>query len=226
MKPHRFPNVAVRETGRESFLVTVELDENRLPVFFREQNPFQCPLSAAMICGVEQVTSSGPGRGGWTDIPTSITALSHLVQPHRSYLGACPESTVMAARSAESGFPGTCTVLADGQTPEQGSISLFFKRVSPPDIEAELLRFAELLQASSTEESSVCLLVDSGGSETFAEVVKAGRSIGLKPLEQLTLEPFFKDHAVIVWTCRLDNIVGSHLVKAAGRPSQKGDTGT
>ncbi|EAN32149.2 putative mediator of RNA polymerase II transcription subunit 36b [Theileria parva strain Muguga] len=227
--PHRFPGVYIAK-GKSDALVTRNMvvgesiyGEKRIEVTnedgekieYRMWNPFRSKLGATIIGGVanmpigigSKVLYLGAANG------TTVSHVSDMVGPtglvyavefsHRS----ARDLTNMAKRR-----PNIVPIVEDARQPQKyrmlvGMVDIIFADVAQPDQARIVAMNADhfLKPAGWYIIAIKANCVDSTASPeaVFAAEVDKLRKENCKPREQLTLEPYHRDHAVVIGQYRV-----------------------
>merc|ERR1719473_2406701 len=219
IEPHRHEGVFIAR-GKEDALVTLNLvpgntvygekkvsvDVPALPnepgpgtkTEYRVWNPFRSKLAAAILGGVDKIHMQ-PGKKVLYLGAASGTTVSHvsdIVGPdglvyavefsHRS-----GRDLLNVAKNRTNIVP----IIEDARHPHKyrmlvGMVDTIFADVAQPD------------QARIVAINANCIDSTAAPAAVFAGEVKKLQQEKLKPQEQLTLEPYERDHAVVVGTYR------------------------
>eukprot|EP01137_Pigoraptor_chileana_P007103 Opistho-2@52237 len=227
IEPHRHEGVFIAR-GKEDVIVTknlvpgesvygekriaVETDGNK--VEYRVWNPFRSKLCAAIVGGVDNIYIK-PGSKVLYLGAASGTTVSHvadLVGPeglvyavefsHRS-----GRDLVNVAKKRTNVIP----IVEDARHPHKyrmlvGMVDTVFADVAQPD-QARIvgINAQYFLKTGGHFVISIkanCIDSTAEAATVFAGEVKKLQELQLKPQEQLTLEPYERDHAVVVGTYR------------------------
>eukprot|EP00004_Rigifila_ramosa_P016983 TRINITY_DN4081_c0_g1_i1.p1 TRINITY_DN4081_c0_g1~~TRINITY_DN4081_c0_g1_i1.p1 ORF type:complete len:305 (-),score=70.17 TRINITY_DN4081_c0_g1_i1:32-946(-) len=223
IEPHRHAGVFIAR-GKEDALVTknlvpgesvygekrvsVETDEGK--VEYRVWNPFRSKIAAAILGGVSNIHIA-PGKKVLYLGAASGTTVSHvadIVGPtgmvyavefsHRS-----GRDLINMAKKRTNVIP----IIEDARHPQRyrmlvGMVDAQFADVAQPD-QARLfaLNAHQFLKNGGGFMISIkanCIDSTAEPAVVFAKEVKKLQQEGFKPSEQLTLEPYERDHAVVV----------------------------
>ena len=228
IKPHRHEGVFIA-SGKEDMLVTRNLvpgeavyGEKRISVEqeggekveYRVWNPFRSKLAAAILGGVDRIHIA-PGKKVLYLGASSGTTVSHvsdIVGPeglvyaiefsHRS-----GRDLINVAKKRTNIIP----IIEDARHPHKyrmlvGMVDVIFADVAQPD-QARIvaLNAQHFLKNGGNFVISIkanCIDSTAPAAAVFAAEVKRLQQDGLKPKEQLTLEPYERDHAVVVGNYR------------------------
>jgi len=228
IEPHRHPGIFIAR-GKEDALVTRNMvpgdsvyGEKRISVDgddgqkieYRVWNPFRSKLAAAILGGVDQIHMP-PGCKVLYLGAASGTTVSHV----SDVVG--PEGLVFAVEfSHRSGRDllnvakkrtNIIPIIEDARHPHKyrmlvGMVDCVFADVAQPD-QARIvaLNSQYFLKNGGHFVISIkanCIDSTAEPEAVFAGEVKKLQSEKLKPQEQLTLEPYERDHAVVVGTYR------------------------
>lgn len=227
IEPHRHPGVFIAR-GKEDVLVTLNLvpgdavygekrisvEEGDKKIEYRVWNPFRSKLAAAILGGIDQIHMP-PGSKVLYLGAASGTTVSHV----SDIVG--PEGLVYAVEfSHRSGRDllnvakrrtNIIPIIEDARHPHKyrmlvGVVDCVFADVAQPD-QARIvsLNAAQFLRTGGHFVISIkanCVDSTAQPEAVFAGEVKKLQADKLKPIEQLTLEPYERDHAVVVGTYR------------------------
>ncbi|RUS18558.1 Fibrillarin-domain-containing protein [Endogone sp. FLAS-F59071] len=226
VEPHRHEGVFVAR-GKEDLLVTKNLvpgeavyGEKRISVEgpdglkteYRVWNPFRSKLAAGILGGIDNVYIA-PGKKVLYLGAASGTTVSHVAD----IVG--PEGIVYAVEfSHRSGRDlinmakkrtNVIPIIEDARHPHKyrmlvGMVDVVFADVAQPD-QARIiaLNAHNFLKNNGHIVISIkanCIDSTVDASSVFAEEVKKLQGERIKPEEQLTLEPYERDHALVVGT--------------------------
>ncbi|XP_069678448.1 rRNA 2'-O-methyltransferase fibrillarin [Periplaneta americana] len=227
IEPHRHEGVFIAR-GKEDALVTLNMvpgeavygekritvEEGEKKIEYRVWNPFRSKLAAAILGGVDQIYIT-PGSKVLYLGAASGTTVSHV----SDIVG--PEGLVYAVEfSHRSGRDllnmakkrtNVIPIIEDARHPHKyrmlvGMVDTVFADVAQPD-QARIValnsqyflknggHFVISIKAS-------CIDSTAQPEAVFASEVKKLQADKLKPQEQLTLEPYERDHAVVVGVYR------------------------
>lgn len=223
VEPHRHNGVFVVR-GKEDAIATlnlvpgetvygekkVQVEVNEKKIEYRVWNPFRSKLGAAIISGVESI-HMGPGSKVLYLGAASGTTVSHV----SDIVG--PEGLVYAVEfSHRSGRDlinvakkrtNIIPIIEDARHPHKyrmlvGMVDCIFADVAQPD-QARIVAINS--HAFLKNEGWIVISIKANCIDSTAEaaVVFAGeveklRSEKIKPKEQITLEPYERDHAIVV----------------------------
>lgn len=224
MEPHRHEGVFVGR-GKEDYLLTKNLvpgesvyGEKRISIDnpdgtkteYRVWNPFRSKLAAGIIGGLENVYIA-PGKKVLYLGAANGTSVSHVAD----IVG--PEGLVYAVEfSHRSGRDlinmakkrtNVIPIIEDARHPTKyrmlvGMVDVVFADVAQPDQARIIALNAHLfLKVGGHIVISIkanCIDSTAEASVVFAGEVKKLQESKIKPKEQLTLEPYERDHAVVV----------------------------
>lgn len=228
IEPHRHPGVFIAR-GKEDALCTLNLNPGKQvygeklvkvdgpdgsKIEYRVWNPFRSKLAAAILGGVENI-HMGPGSkvlylGAASG--TSVSHVSDLVGPtgvvyavefsHRS-----GRDLINMAKTR----PNIVPIIEDARHPLKyrmliGMVDTVFADVAQPD-QARIIALNSHYFLKNGGHYVISIKANCIDSTAPAEAVFAKErnklaEEGLKPKEQLTLEPYERDHAVVVGTYR------------------------
>ncbi|KAL5494446.1 hypothetical protein EMCRGX_G015781 [Ephydatia muelleri] len=194
---------------------TVQQDTNeKLKIEYRVWNPFRSKLAAAILGGVDKIHMKPGSKVLYLGAAsgTTVSHVSDLVGPeglvyavefsHRS-----GRDLLNVAKKRTNIIP----IIEDARHPHKyrmliGMVDVVFSDVAQPD-QARILalnchmflknqgHFVISIKANCIDSTAEPAVV-------FAGEIKKLQSEKLKPQEQLTLEPYERDHAVVVGTYR------------------------
>ena len=222
--PHpKFPGIFVCK-GKQDFLATrnlvgglsvygerrVSVASNNEKIEYRVWNPYRSKLAAGIVCGIDRIHIA-PGTKILYLGAASGTSVSHV----SDMVGA--EGVVYAVEfSQRSGRDliklatrrrNIVPIIEDARYPNRyrmlvPMVDTIFSDVAQPDQTRIVSMNAEyfLKEKGGVVVSVKSNCVDSTAppQKVFAEEVEKMRRCGIRPKEQVTLEPFERDHAIIV----------------------------
>ncbi|KAI1173711.1 Fibrillarin-domain-containing protein [Nemania sp. FL0916] len=217
VEAHRHGGIFVSR-GKEDHLLTrsvapgVEYGEKRISVDqatkdaeggsvttkieYRIWNPFRSKLAAAVIGGIDNIFIA-PGKKVLYLGAASGTSVSHVEFSHRSGR----DLTTMAQQRTN-----VIPIVEDARHPMKyrmlvPMVDVIFLDVAQPDQARIAILNAQLfLKIGGGIVISIkanCIDSTAAPEAVFASEVQKLRQGGLKPLEQVTLEPYERDHAVV-----------------------------
>ncbi|KAK6173507.1 hypothetical protein SNE40_016944 [Patella caerulea] len=223
IEPHRHQGVFIAR-GKEDALVTknmtpgetvygekkISVEENEVKIEYRAWNPFRSKLAAAILGGVDHIHIA-PGSKVLYLGAASGTTVSHV----SDIVG--PDGLVYAVEfSHRSGRdlinvakkrPNIIPIIEDARHPHKyrmlmGMVDTIFADVAQPD-QARIvaLNAHNFLKNGGHVVISIkanCIDSTAEPEAVFAGEVSKLKSEKIKPQEQLTLEPYERDHAVVV----------------------------
>ena len=199
--------------------VTVEEGEKK--VEYRMWNPFRSKLAAAIVGGVENIhvkpgakllylgAASGTTVSHCSDVvgpEGNVYAVEFSHRPGRDLINLATKRTNIIPIVEDARKPLKYRMLVP-------MVDVIFADVAQPDqarivgVNAQYFlknggHFVISIKANcidSTQEAEV----------VFAAEIKKLQSMGFKPAEYVTLEPFERDHAVVVGTYRPDGVLAA-----------------
>lgn len=229
VEPHRHPGVFIARSRDDDMLLTKNLvvgesvygekrisveGENNEKIEYRVWNPFRSKLGAAILSGVDNIHMP-PGTKVLYLGAASGTTVSHV----SDIVG--PEGLVYAVEfSHRSGRDllnvakkrtNIIPIIEDARHPHKyrmliGMVDTMFADVAQPD-QARILALNahHFLKNGGNFVISIkasCIDSTAAPEAVFADEVKKLQSEKLKPKEQITLEPYERDHAIVVGTYR------------------------
>jgi len=229
VEPHRHEGVFVARSKNDDLLLTRNLvpgdtvynekkiqadGENGEKIEYRVWNPFRSKLAAAILGGVEQIHIKPGARVLYLGAAsgTTVSHVSDIVGPeglvyavefsHRS-----GRDLLNVAKKRTNIIP----IIEDARHPHKyrmlvGMVDVVFADVAQPD-QARIvaLNSHNFLKNNGHFVISIkasCIDSTASPEAVFASEVKKLQSEKLKPKEQLTLEPYERDHAVVVGVYR------------------------
>ncbi|XP_070823361.1 rRNA 2'-O-methyltransferase fibrillarin [Chaetodon trifascialis] len=227
VEPHRHEGVFISR-GKEDALVTknmvvgesvygekrISVEEGEAKIEYRAWNPFRSKLAAAILGGVDQIHIK-PGAKVMYLGAASGTTVSHV----SDIVG--PEGLVYAVEfSHRSGRDllnvakkrtNIIPIIEDARHPHKyrmlvGMVDVIFADVAQPDqTRIVALNAHNFLKNGGHFVISIkanCIDSTAAPEAVFASEVKKMSAENMKPQEQLTLEPYERDHAVVVGVYR------------------------
>ncbi|GJE90696.1 fibrillarin [Phanerochaete sordida] len=224
LEPHKHPGIFIAK-GKESMLVTKNLvpgesvyGEKRISIDggvddtkieYRVWNPFRSKLAAGVLGGMDHVFIE-PGKKVLYLGAASGTSVSHVAD----IVG--PEGVVYAVEfSPRSGRDligmakkrtNVIPIVEDARTPQKyrmlvAAVDVIFADVAQPD-QARIvgLNADYFLKNGGHAVISIkasCIDSTQAPETVFAQEVNTLRQLKFKPLEQITLEPYERDHAMV-----------------------------
>lgn len=229
VEPHRHDGVFIAK-GKEDALVTKNLvpgeavynekrisvqNEDGTKVEYRVWNPFRSKLAAAILGGVDEIWIKPGARVLYLGAAsgTTVSHVSDIVGPtgvvyavefsHRS-----GRDLVNMAKKRTNVIP----IIEDARHPAKyrmlvGMVDVIFSDVAQPD-QARILALnaSYFLKAGGHFVISIkanCIDSTVPAEAVFAQEVKKLQADQFKPSEQVTLEPFERDHACVVGGYRM-----------------------
>jgi len=190
--------------------LSAEAAEGEEKVEYRVWNPFRSKLGAGIVGGIEQMPIK-PGAkvlylGGASG--TTVSHVSDMIGPegvvyavefsHRSGR----DLTNMAKRR-----PNVVPIVEDARQPQRyrmliGMVDVIFADVAQPDQARIVTHNASFFLKNDgwvvISIKANCVDSTAAPEAVFASEVDKLRKDGCKPKEQLTLEPYHRDHALVV----------------------------
>jgi len=227
IEPHRLEGIFLAK-GKEDALVTKNLvsgesvyGEKRITVEgaegkveYRVWNPFRSKIGAAIIGGVENIWIQPGSKVLYLGAAsgTTVSHVSDIVGPngivyavefsHRS-----GRDLINVAKKRTNIIP----IIEDARLPQKyrmlvGMVDVVFADVAQPD-QARIIALNAhyFLKNGGHYVISIkanCIDSTANAEVVFAKEVKKLQEEQLKPSEQITLEPYERDHAVVVGTYR------------------------
>jgi len=226
-KKHRHDGIFIAK-GKEDALVTRNMvpgesvyGEKRLTVEtpegkveYRVWNPFRSKIAAAIVGGIENIWIKPGSKVLYLGAAsgTTVSHVSDIVGPtgvvyavefsHRS-----GRDLINVAKKRTNVIP----IIEDARHPQKyrmlvGMVDILFADVAQPD-QARILALNahHFLKTGGHFVISIkanCIDSTANAEIVFAKEVKKLQEEQLKPSEQITLEPYERDHAVVVGTYR------------------------
>ncbi|XP_035245396.1 rRNA 2'-O-methyltransferase fibrillarin [Anguilla anguilla] len=223
VEPHRHEGVFICR-GKEDALVTrnmvvgesvygekrINVEEGETKIEYRAWNPFRSKLAAAILGGVDQIHIKPGAKVMYLGAAsgTTVSHVSDIVGPdglvyavefsHRS-----GRDLLNVAKKRTNIIP----IIEDARHPHKyrmlvGMVDVIFADVAQPDqTRIVALNAHNFLKNGGHFVISIkanCIDSTAAPEAVFAAEVKKMSSENMKPQEQLTLEPYERDHAVVV----------------------------
>ncbi|VEN55899.1 unnamed protein product [Callosobruchus maculatus] len=227
IEPHRHPGVFIAR-GKEDALVTLNLvpgsdvygekrisvEENGEKKEYRVWNPFRSKLAAAILGGIDQIHMPPGSRVLYLGAAsgTTVSHVSDVVGPeglvyavefsHRS-----GRDLINVAKKRTNIIP----IIEDARHPHKyrmlvGMVDTIFADVAQPDqariVAINAQHFLKNAGHFVISIKASCIDSTAQPEAVFAAEVKKLQADKLKPQEQITLEPYERDHAVVVGVYR------------------------
>ncbi|XP_051577212.1 rRNA 2'-O-methyltransferase fibrillarin-like [Myxocyprinus asiaticus] len=223
VEPHRHEGVFICR-GKEDALVTknmvigesvygekrVSVEEGETKIEYRAWNPFRSKLAAAILGGIDQIHIKPGAKVMYLGAAsgTTVSHVSDIVGPdglvyavefsHRS-----GRDLLNVAKKRTNIIP----IIEDARHPHKyrmlvGMVDVIFADVAQPDqTRIVALNAHNFLKNGGHFVISIkanCIDSTAAPEAVFASEVKKMSAENMKPQEQLTLEPYERDHAVVV----------------------------
>ncbi|XP_063316166.1 rRNA 2'-O-methyltransferase fibrillarin [Pelobates fuscus] len=223
VEPHRHEGVFISR-GKEDALVTrnlvpgesvygekrISVEEGETKIEYRAWNPFRSKLAAAILGGIDQIhikpgskvlylgAASGTTVSRVSDLVGSEGLVYAVEFSHRS-----GHDLINVAKKRTNIIP----VIEDARHPHKycmliGMVDVVFADVAQPDqTRIVALNAHNFLKNGGHFVISIkanCIDSTAAPEAVFASEVKKMQQENMKPQEQLTLEPYERDHAVVV----------------------------
>jgi len=223
VEPHRFSGVYIAR-GKDDALVTknlapgesvygekrITVEENEVKTDYRVWNPFRSKLAAAILAGVDNIWIE-PGSKVLYLGAASGTSVSHVAdlvgeegtvyavefshRPGRDLINMAKKRTNVIPIIEDARHPLKYRMLV-------GMVDTIFADVAQPD----QARIVGINAHQFLKNEGHCVIsikancIDSTATPeaVFAKELKKLKDENFKPLEQVTLEPYERDHAVVV----------------------------
>ncbi|XP_068779500.1 rRNA 2'-O-methyltransferase fibrillarin [Struthio camelus] len=227
VEPHRHEGVFICR-GKEDALVTrnmvpgesvygekrISVEDGDTKVEYRAWNPFRSKLAAAILGGIDQIHIRPGAKVLYLGAAsgTTVSHVSDIVGPeglvyavefsHRS-----GRDLINVAKKRTNVIP----VIEDARHPHKyrmliGMVDVIFADVAQPDQSRIVaLNAHNFLRNGGHFVISIkanCIDSTAAPEAVFASEVKKMQQENMKPQEQLTLEPYERDHAVVVGVYR------------------------
>ncbi|XP_051776343.1 rRNA 2'-O-methyltransferase fibrillarin isoform X2 [Erpetoichthys calabaricus] len=227
VEPHRHEGVFICR-GKEDALVTknlvvgesvygekrINVEEGETKIEYRAWNPFRSKLAAAILGGVDQIHIKPGVRVMYLGAAsgTTVSHVSDIVGPeglvyavefsHRS-----GRDLLNVAKKRTNIIP----IIEDARHPHKyrmlvGMVDVIFADVAQPDqTRIVAINAHNFLKNGGHFVISIkanCIDSTAAPEAVFAAEVKKMTQENMKPQEQLTLEPYERDHAVVVGVYR------------------------
>ncbi|XP_065520878.1 rRNA 2'-O-methyltransferase fibrillarin isoform X1 [Lathamus discolor] len=227
VEPHRHPGVFICR-GREDALVTrnlvpgesvygekrISVEDGDTKVEYRAWNPFRSKLAAAILGGIDRIHIQPGAKVLYLGAAsgTTVSHVSDIVGPeglvyavefsHRS-----GRDLINVAKKRTNVIP----VIEDARHPHKyrmliGMVDVIFADVAQPDqTRIVALNAQHFLRRGGHFLISIkanCIDSTAAPEAVFAGEVRRMAAERMKPQEQLTLEPYERDHAVVVGVYR------------------------
>ncbi|XP_005072000.1 rRNA/tRNA 2'-O-methyltransferase fibrillarin-like protein 1 [Mesocricetus auratus] len=227
VEPHRHEGVFIYR-GAEDALVTLNMvpgisvyGEKRVTVMengekqeYRTWNPFRSKLAAAILGGVDQIHIKPKSKVLYLGAAsgTTVSHVSDIIGPDGlvyavEFSHRAGRDLVNVAKKRTNIIP----VLEDARHPLKyrmliGMVDVIFADVAQPDQSRILALNAHTFLRNGghflISIKANCIDSTASAEAVFASEVKKLQQENLKPQEQLTLEPYERDHAVVVGVYR------------------------
>ncbi|GFY77295.1 rRNA 2'-O-methyltransferase fibrillarin [Trichonephila inaurata madagascariensis] len=225
VEPHRHEGVFIARGNQDSLLtlnlipgdtvynekrITIEEGENREKKEYRAWNPFRSKLAAAVMGGVENIHMKRGSRVLYLGAAsgTTVSHVSDIVGPEGvvyavEFSNRSGRDLLSVAQKRTNIVP----VIEDARVPQKyrmitGMVDVIFSDVAQPDQSRILaLNAHQYLKDGGHYIISIkasCVDSTATPEAVVASEIEKLRSEKLKPLESVTLEPYERDHTVIV----------------------------
>ncbi|XP_028920306.1 rRNA 2'-O-methyltransferase fibrillarin [Ornithorhynchus anatinus] len=223
VEPHRHEGVFICR-GKEDALVTknmvpgesvygekrISVEDGEVKLEYRAWNPFRSKLAAAILGGIDQIHIKPGAKVLYLGAAsgTTVSHVSDIVGPdglvyavefsHRS-----GRDLINVAKKRTNVIP----VIEDARHPHKyrmliGMVDVIFADVAQPDQSRIVaLNAHNFLRNGGHFVISIkanCIDSTAAPEAVFASEIKKMQQENMKPQEQLTLEPYERDHAVVV----------------------------
>nr|XP_045008925.1 rRNA/tRNA 2'-O-methyltransferase fibrillarin-like protein 1 [Jaculus jaculus] len=227
VEPHRHEGVFIYR-GAEDALVTlnmvpglsvygerrVTITENGVKNEYRTWNPFRSKLAAAILGGVDQIHIKPKSKVLYLGAAsgTTVSHVSDIIGPDGlvyavEFSHRAGRDLVNVAKKRTNIIP----VLEDARHPLKyrmliGMVDVIFADVAQPDQSRIVALNAHTFLRNGghflISIKANCIDSTASAEAVFASEVRKLQQENLKPQEQLTLEPYERDHAVVVGVYR------------------------
>lgn len=225
---HRIQGVFVAK-GKEDALVTrnlvpgvsvygekrISIEENEQKIEYRIWNPFRSKLGAAILGGVENIHMSPGSKVLYLGAAsgTTVSHVSDILGPEgRCYAVEFSHRSGRDLLTVAQKRPNIIPIIEDARHPQKyrmvmSMVDCIFSDVAQPD-QARIvaLNAHHYLKPGGHVVMSIkanCIDSTAPAEAVFAQEVKKLQEERIKPIEQITLEPYEKDHAVVVGAYRV-----------------------
>lgn len=223
VEPHRHEGVFICR-GKEDALVTknmvpgesvygekrIGVEEDEQKIEYRAWNPFRSKLAAAILGGIDQIHIKPNAKVLYLGAAsgTTVSHVSDIVGPeglvyavefsHRS-----GRDLINVAKKRTNIIP----IIEDARHPHKyrmllGMVDVIFADVAQPDqcriVAINAHHFLKVGGHFVISIKANCIDSTAAPEAVFAAEVKKMQQENMKPQEQLTLEPYERDHAVVV----------------------------
>lgn len=195
--------------------VSVETDGQK--VEYRIWNPFRSKLGAAILGGVEHIYMSPGSRVLYLGAAsgTTVSHVSDIVGPEgRVYAVEFSQRSGRDLLTVAQKRNNIVPIIEDARHPQKyrvvmSMVDCIFSDVAQPD-QARIvaLNAHQFLKPGGHVVMSIkanCIDSTAPAEAVFAGEIKKLKEENIKPLEQVSLEPYERDHAVVVGEYRSDN---------------------
>jgi rRNA 2'-O-methyltransferase fibrillarin len=232
VEPHqRHPGVFIAR-GKEDALVTrnfipgdtvygekrVSVETDGQKVEYRIWNPFRSKLGAAILGGVEHIYMKPGGKVLYLGAAsgTTVSHVSDIVGPEgRVYAVEFSHRSGRDLLTVAQKRNNIVPIIEDARHPQKyravmSMVDCIFSDVAQPD-QARILALNahQFLKPGGHVVISIkanCIDSTAPAEAVFAGEIKKLKEENIKPLEQVTLEPYERDHAVVVGHYRADDV--------------------
>jgi len=223
VEPHRFAGIFIAR-GKDDALVTknlvpgeavygekrISVEENEVKTEYRVWNPFRSKIAAAVLGGVDNIWIK-PGSKVLYLGAASGTSVSHVAdivgeegivyavefshRPGRDLINMAKKRTNVIPIIEDARHPLKYRMLI-------GMVDVIFADVAQPD-QARIVALNAHLFLKNEGHCVIsikanCIDSTAPPEAVFAKELKKLKEENFKPLEQITLEPYERDHAVVV----------------------------
>jgi len=194
----------------------VSIDEENGKIEYRIWNPFRSKLGAAILGGVEDIHITPGSKVLYLGAAsgTTVSHVSDIVGPEgRVYAVEFSHRSGRDLLGVAQKRPNIVPIIEDARHPHKyrmvmSMVDTIFADVAQPD-QARIvtLNAQHFLKIGGHVVISIkanCIDSTAPAEAVFAQEVKKLQLDKVKPLEQVTLEPYERDHAVVVGIFRSD----------------------
>lgn len=227
IEPHRFEGVFISKGKSDSLLTKnmvmgesvygekrMAVEENGEKCEYRVWNPFRSKLGATIVGGVREMPIKAGSRvlylGGSSG--TTVSHVSDMVGPEGVvYAVEFSHRTGRDLTNMAKKRPNIVPIVEDARQPLKyrmlvGMVDVIFSDVAQPDQARIVAMNAHLFLKNEGHFiiaiKASCVDSTAAPEAVFAAEVEKLRQEKCKPKEQLTLEPYQKDHAVVIGVYR------------------------
>lgn len=192
----------------------IQVEENEQKVEYRVWNPFRSKLAAAIVGGVESIhvkpgskllylgAASGTTVSHCSDLvgpEGMVYAVEFSARPGRDLINVAKKRTNVIPIVEDARYPMKYRMLV-------GMVDCIFADVAQPDqariVDINAQHFLKTGGGFVISIKANCIDSTMPAEAVFASEIKKLQAAKLKPAEYVTLEPYERDHAVVIGTYR------------------------